>query len=91
MKHWSRPSRSARSVVCVLAASVGALLALSRPALAGSPIVPPAMVDACKGHAEASACAFTMAGKTIQGVCSPLPEGTLACRPGGAPRPKRAK
>lgn len=58
-------------------------------ARARPPLVPQAMLDACAAHREGEACQFEMQEKRISGACAPLPDKTLACRPGG--KPKSAK
>jgi len=77
---------SALRPLFVVIACVGSLTAgLAR---ATPPMIPPAMVDACKHVAEGGPCQFSVGGgKQITGSCRPLPNQELACRPGG-PKPK---
>ncbi|MFT3927626.1 MAG: hypothetical protein QM778_34160 [Myxococcales bacterium] len=64
--------------------SVGPSAAEARP-----PIVPEAMVRACKALSDGSACQFELSGKHLTGTCEPLPDKELACRPGpGKKRPR---
>lgn len=42
---------------------------------------PPEAVQACAGCAEGEACAVTLDGDTLDGVCEGAPGGGLACRP----------
>jgi len=65
-------------------------LAVASAVLARPPIVPEAMVEACRSLAEGAPCAFDMSDKHVTGVCAPLPDKELACRPGG-PGAKRAR
>jgi len=61
------------------------------PAEAQPPIMPPSMVEACKGLTEGTPCQFQVGSKLIEGSCFPLPNSELACRPGGKskrPKPK---
>jgi hypothetical protein len=82
----SSARRGAWALLVVLEAPIG--LSSSR-SQAQPPIMPPAMIDACKGLTQGTACQFQVGGKLIEGSCFPMPSAELACRPG--PKAKRAK
>ena len=50
---------------------------------------PPEALQACSGYAEGEACAVTLGGNTLDGVCEKWPDGgePLACRPNRPPAP----
>ena len=58
----------------------------SRPPPQGPP---PEAIEACSGYAEGEACAVTLGGNTLDGVCEKGPRGgePLACRPNRPPAP----
>ncbi len=67
----------------------GAQVAEAQP-----PILPPGMIEACKGLTQGTPCQFQVGGKLIEGSCFPLPNSELACRPGSKrkhPKPKAAQ
>ena len=72
------------SVVVALGGATGHSLSHAQP-----PIMPQGMIDACKSLADGAPCQFEVGGKVIDGLCSPLPNAELACRPGT--KAKRAK
>jgi hypothetical protein len=50
---------------------------------------PPEAVQACSGMKEGEACAVTLDGNTLDGVCRSGPEGgSLACLPTKPPSPR---
>ncbi|MFM2417854.1 MAG: hypothetical protein RL385_2577 [Pseudomonadota bacterium] len=82
-----RPSsRTLAALLATLATAGTSSLALATP-----PMLPPAMLLACKGRPEGAPCQFEMSGKQIEGACSPLPNAELACRPGAAKPPAKQK
>ncbi len=68
----------------VVVPCVGASVTSAQPSM-----IPPGMIEACKSLPDGSPCQFEVAGKVIDGICSPLPNTELACRPGS--KAKRAK
>lgn len=71
--------------VCLVAGAMLSSAAHARP-----PIVPQAMLDACAAHKEGEPCRFEMSSKVIEGLCAPLPDAQLACRPGGKAKAPKA-
>jgi hypothetical protein len=46
------------------------------------PLLPPqAAFDACQSKAAGDACQVSLPDRTLSGICTATPEGTLACRP----------
>lgn len=72
------------SAAIVLVPCVGLSFSHAQPS-----VMPPGMIEACKSLPDGSPCQFEVGGKVIDGICSPLPNAELACRPGS--KAKRAK
>lgn len=69
----------------------GVMLWCGGPVQARPPIVPQAMLEACASLQAGDPCRFELSGKAIEGLCAPLPDEALACRPGGKGKPSKAK
>ncbi len=77
-----------RGVACALVLGGGVLWGPQVAEARKPPLVPQAMIDACAAFHAGDACRFELSGRAIEGVCAPLPDEVLACRPGGKGKAK---